>query len=161
MRVSYDIAALPSGVRVISDLAVITNPGSAFEKRTDINEGPASAEVQAILMLLEPELNSQSPLQMARAKGIVLGLTPYPVDGAIAKEKGLASPRGMLVAVVAQNGLAERGGVKVGDILLTYRGQPVSSLNDFGAALAASKKGENVRLQLWRDGAEVSVDVKL
>jgi hypothetical protein len=50
-RVSYD------------DLAVITNPGSAFEWRTEINEGPMSAEVQAFLTLLEPDLNSQSSLQ--------------------------------------------------------------------------------------------------
>jgi hypothetical protein len=50
-RVSYD------------DLAVITNPGSAFEWRTEINDGPMSAEVQAFLTLHEPELNSQSSLQ--------------------------------------------------------------------------------------------------
>jgi hypothetical protein len=161
MRVSYDIAALPNGIRVISDLAVITNPGSAFERRTEVNEGPASAEVQAILTLLEPELNSQSSLRAARGKGIVLGLTAYPVNDAIAKEKGLPSPRGILVALVSPNGPADRAGVKKGDIVVTYQGQPVSSPNDIGLALGASKKGETVRLQLWRDGAEVGVDVKL
>jgi hypothetical protein len=48
-RVSYFIAATPPAVRVVADIAVITNPGSGFEQRTEMNASQASVEVQGLL----------------------------------------------------------------------------------------------------------------
>lgn len=38
-RVSYTLASVGADVRVIADMAIITNPGSAFERRTEMNNG--------------------------------------------------------------------------------------------------------------------------
>jgi hypothetical protein len=48
-RVAYSIAQVGKDVRVVADLAVITNPGSAFERRTDLNRGVESPKVQTFL----------------------------------------------------------------------------------------------------------------
>lgn len=48
-RVTYNLIQLDKDVRVIADCAVITNPGSAFEKRTDMNGNPDTYKIQAML----------------------------------------------------------------------------------------------------------------
>jgi len=61
-RVSYSIAQSGEDVRVVTDLAAITNPGSAFERRTDLNGSAEAAKVQAFLDGLRTELkSSQTP----------------------------------------------------------------------------------------------------
>jgi hypothetical protein len=62
MRVDYSIAQAGDDVRVVADLTIITNPGSPYEKRIDINgaakeDAPAHA-VQAMLDNLRTELAS-------------------------------------------------------------------------------------------------------
>lgn len=48
-RITDTLAASPESVRVIVDLAVITNPGSAFERRTPANHSRDALEYQGIL----------------------------------------------------------------------------------------------------------------
>lgn len=58
LRVTFDIAQAGDAVRVVSDLAVITNPGSGFEQRTDLNGSAASAEIQDTLDGLKYQIKS-------------------------------------------------------------------------------------------------------
>lgn len=48
-RISYFLAPTPPSVRVVADFAIITNPGSSFERRTDLNRSEDTAQVQALL----------------------------------------------------------------------------------------------------------------
>ena len=57
-RITYTLAASPKSVRVIVDLAVITNPGSAFERRTPANHYREALEYQGILDNLRREIEA-------------------------------------------------------------------------------------------------------
>ena len=59
-RVTYSIAPLGSSTRVIADLAIITNPGSAFERRTDMNSNQDSLMFQDLLDFVAIELELES-----------------------------------------------------------------------------------------------------
>ncbi len=46
VRASYYITSTPPTVRVVADLAVITNAGSGFERRTDVNGNEDTLKIQ-------------------------------------------------------------------------------------------------------------------
>lgn len=48
-RVTFSTAEVSGGTRVVADLAVITNPGSAFERRTAFNGHEDSLQIQQML----------------------------------------------------------------------------------------------------------------
>ena len=58
-RVSYQIAQLGDDVRVVADMAIITNPGSAFEQRMDVSAGADSPLIQAFLTSVATDLEKQ------------------------------------------------------------------------------------------------------
>jgi hypothetical protein len=55
-RITYSIAQVGDDVRVVADLAAITNPGSASERSTDMNDPDAVHDVQSLLDDLRIEL---------------------------------------------------------------------------------------------------------
>jgi hypothetical protein len=59
-RERWIIAVTPANdnVRVVADIAVITNPGSAFEQRTKMNHGRESANLQATLNAIKARLEA-------------------------------------------------------------------------------------------------------
>jgi hypothetical protein len=60
-RIAYYLAVNGSDVRVVADLAIITNPGSAFERRTDVNNGADAPAIQAALNDLASSLDTPPP----------------------------------------------------------------------------------------------------
>ena len=48
-RVSYTIARIQDAIRVVADLAIITNPGSAFERQTNMNANEDSRMIQGLM----------------------------------------------------------------------------------------------------------------
>ena len=48
-RVSYTLFDSPEGVRVYADMGAVTNPGSAFEKVTEVKGGKNAVAIQSIL----------------------------------------------------------------------------------------------------------------
>ena len=52
-RVAYTFAEIGSDVRVVVDMAMVTNPGSAFENTTPMNNNPESELFQEILNNIE------------------------------------------------------------------------------------------------------------
>jgi hypothetical protein len=49
MRVSFTLVPVSDNTRVIADISVVTNPGSAFEQLTPFNNGPDSGQLQTNL----------------------------------------------------------------------------------------------------------------
>ena len=48
-RVAYLISPTNEKVRVVADMSIVTNPGSAFERRTDMNHSKDAADLQTAL----------------------------------------------------------------------------------------------------------------
>jgi len=90
-----------------------------------------------------------------------LGVGVQGVDQALAESFGLDKPRGALVSNVERGGPADAAGLKEGDVILAFDGQPVDSAGQLPAAVAAAKPGRKVELQVWREGASRKIDVTL
>ena len=58
-RISYTIVRTSGGIRVVADIAIITNPGSAFERRTEMNQHQDSLDVQRALDALKSAVEAQ------------------------------------------------------------------------------------------------------
>ena len=57
-RISYTVARIQSGIRVVADLAIVTNPGSAFERHTNMNANQDSLGVQKLLLQIKSQVEA-------------------------------------------------------------------------------------------------------
>jgi serine protease Do len=98
-------------------------------------------------------------LPQLEAKGKVtrgwMGIAIQEVTPDLANAFGLQKPQGALVAQVVTGGPAERGGIKVGDIITEYDGQQVKEANDFPLMVARTQVNREVQLKVLREGKNV------
>lgn len=76
-------------------------------------------------------------------------------------ELKLAEIRGAVVGRVIEDSPAAKAGIKVGDVLLTFRGEQIEGREHFYRLLVASMPGRMVTLGITRDGAKQNVHVAL
>jgi serine protease Do len=68
---------------------------------------------------------------------------------------------GLVISAVASNGVAERAGLLVGDVLLGVAGKPLRDAASLREALARNVgAGETVRLRVMRGGELREVEVR-
>jgi serine protease Do len=98
-------------------------------------------------------------LPQLEAKGKVtrgwVGIAIQEVTPDLANAFGLQKPHGALVAKVLTGGPAERGGIKVGDIITEYDGQRVKEANDFPLMVARTQVNKEVQMKVLREGKNV------
>jgi serine protease Do len=103
--------------------------------------------------------------EQIKAKGKVsrgqLGVNIQEVSQELAQSFGLDRPRGALVVRVEPSGPAAKGGLQVGDIVLTVNGKLVESSKDLPMMIGAMQPNSRVKLGIWRKGTEKSVEVVL
>lgn len=68
---------------------------------------------------------------------------------------------GVLFADVHADSPAGRAGLRAGDLLVEFGGEPVKNLYDFTDALGSKKPGDVVPVVVKRDGASIKVNVTL
>jgi putative serine protease PepD len=68
---------------------------------------------------------------------------------------------GAKVVKLTSGGAAEQGGVKVGDIITSFNGAPITSASELTAAVRQEKAGSKASLELLRDGSKVALQVVL
>jgi len=90
-----------------------------------------------------------------------LGVTIQDVDENIARGLGLDTPEGVLVGTVVEKGPAEKAGVKTGDVIRKINGRTVENTIELRNRIASTPPGSDVQLDLWRDGRNVEVKVRL
>jgi serine protease Do len=73
----------------------------------------------------------------------------------------LEEARGVLITQVTEDSGAEKAGMKRGDVVLKFEGQPVDSANDFRNRVAMYKPGTKVELVFLRDGKQKTLKVTL
>jgi serine protease Do len=77
-----------------------------------------------------------------------------------AEALGLGDLKGAIVADVSPGGPSARAGVQVGDVVVGVNGVPVKSSSDLTRQVARVRAGENLRLDVIRDGKRRTVDVR-
>jgi serine protease Do len=87
-----------------------------------------------------------------------LGVQIQEVTPAIAKNLGLPTEHGALVADVTKGGPAEKAGVQQGDVIVSFAGQDVAKLRDLTRVVAETPVGKPAKVTLWRKGRETTLE---
>ena len=90
-----------------------------------------------------------------------LGVVIQEVSYDLAKTFGLDKATGALVAKVLAGSPAERGGLKVGDIIRSVNGNEVRSSSDLPMTISSLKPNQTVKLGVWRKGQMHEMEIKL
>ena len=82
-----------------------------------------------------------------------LGVVIQEVNKDLAESFGLDKPAGALVAQVLDDGPAAKGGLQVGDVILSMNGQPIVMSADLPHLVGALKPGSKIDLDVVREGS--------
>lgn len=90
-----------------------------------------------------------------------LGIMIQPLTADLAKSFDLKNDKGILIAQVTKNSPADKAGLKAGDVIVSYRGRPVSEVGEFRNQVALAQPGSKVEFDIMRDGKQRTVSVKI
>ena len=89
--------------------------------------------------------------------GSYLGIGGLDITAERARSLNLKEERGVEVSSVAEDGPAAKAGIKDGDVVLEYNGQPVAGTAQFQRMVRETPVGRQVKLTIWRNGAAQTV----
>ncbi|KJK17590.1 serine protease Do [Pseudomonas sp. UC 17F4] len=90
-----------------------------------------------------------------------LGVVIQEVNKDLAESFGLDKPAGALVAQVLEDGPAAKGGLQVGDVILSMNGQPIVMSADLPHLVGGLKDGAKAKLDIIRNGKRQSLDITI
>ena len=104
---------------------------------------------------------AESVVESLRTDGRVdrgwLGVHIQRLDEALAEALGLDDAKGALVSSVMEDGPAHAAGLRPGDVILSFNGQPVDTMKDLPRIVAEVDSGTEVEIGVWRDGARTTL----
>jgi serine protease Do len=145
-----------SGGPLVNGRGEVVGINVAIVSQTGANIGIAFATPINLVKELVPQLESKGTVTRGW-----LGLAIQEVTPDIAQAFGLEKPQGALVAGIVKGGPAERGGIKVGDIVTEYDGREVKNANDFPLMVARTPVNKNVRLKILREKKELAMTMTI
>lgn len=90
-----------------------------------------------------------------------LGVQISEVTRDVAESLGLGRARGAEVAMVEPGGPADKGGVKVGDIILKFNGKDIEKSSDLPRQVGGSAVGSRASVTVWRRGSQIDLPVTI
>jgi serine protease Do len=90
-----------------------------------------------------------------------LGVTVQQVTADMAQSLNLGHSGGAIVSSVSPGSAAERAGIKQGDVIESFNGQPVDDFNSLRNRVADTAPGSNAAVTIVRDGSKKTMTVKL
>jgi serine protease Do len=89
------------------------------------------------------------------------GLEVNSVDERVANYFGLDHPEGVIVTDVKRNSPAERGGFKVGDIIVVVNGEHIANEDDITSLVGDAKAGDVLTMSIIRDRRKMTLSLTL
>lgn len=126
---------------------------SPVNKKTEDNFNGSSVEsVKAPIRILPPGINENAVIERRQGFEITGIMTAKELLQIIGAETGSANDK-LTVKSVKPNSLADRSGLKVGDIVEAVNGQKITDKNpapkfNVGESLTVSRGGENIEISL-------------
>ncbi len=79
-----------------------------------------------------------------------LGVVLYTVDQYVILRYGLAVDKGTLITEVASGSPADKAGLEVGDIIVSFAGKEITTAQELIQAIHSSQIGQEVEITYWR-----------
>ena len=124
---------------IISKVAPITSSSGGFQ-------GISFAIPIEVALNVKDQLVKTGRVSRGR-----IGVTVQEVNATLAESFGLDRPRGALVSSVESGAAGDKGGLKVGDIILKYDGKPIERSADLPLLVADTPAGKSASVEVWRD----------
>jgi serine protease Do len=90
-----------------------------------------------------------------------LGVEVQTLDQSLADSFKMKAPNGALVAKIQPDSAAARAGLKVGDVILAFNGNPIGDAGQLSARVGTATPGDKASLDVWREGKAVTVNVTI
>jgi len=90
-----------------------------------------------------------------------LGVVIQDVTPQMADMFGLKKAQGVIISDVQEDSPAAKGGIKRGDVVLSYNGRHVKNMTEFRQMVSSTKPGTKVDIVVLRDGKEKKLKVKI
>ncbi|MDG7056201.1 MAG: DegQ family serine endoprotease [Wolbachia endosymbiont of Meromenopon meropis] len=88
-----------------------------------------------------------------------LGIQVQPITREFVESLNLKDTKGALVADVVKNSPAEKGGIRVGDILLEFDGKRIDRMTQLPQMVSRTEPEKKVRIKLLRSGKEMNLSI--
>lgn len=88
-----------------------------------------------------------------------LGVAPAEVTPELAKELGLKDARGAQIKTILRGSPAQQAGIEQGDVIVQWDGKPIADPTELVFAIGRTKIGSTVKVRIWRNGAEMELQV--
>lgn len=134
-------------------------------KVVGINTAIVGANINIGIGLAIPINMAKSVYDQLVQKGKVvrgfLGVTIQDITPDLADSFKLKDTKGVLVPDVTPDSAAAKAGLKAGDIITAFDGQPVEKASEFQRRVAMKKPGSEVEITVLRDGKKQTLTAKL
>jgi Do/DeqQ family serine protease len=90
-----------------------------------------------------------------------LGVVAQDVTPTLARALGIQANSGAVISDVEPKSMAERAGLKPGDVVMALDGQPILTSGQLRNVIGAKQPGASLRISLLRDGKTLEVEAKL
>jgi serine protease Do len=147
--IQTDVAVNPgnSGGPLINLAGEVVGMNSMIYSQTGGYMGVSFAIPIEVALDVSKQLRAEGKVTRGR-----LGVRIQPMTRELAQSFKLESPNGALIASVDPGSPADKAGLKPGDVVLAFNGQPVDDPNKLPRLVAATKPGASATLKIWRDG---------
>jgi serine protease Do len=90
-----------------------------------------------------------------------VGVRIQDVPPDVAERIRLPATQGALVSGVIDGGPAAGAGLRVGDVIVNFDGQPVLTSRSFQRLVADAGVDRTVKMEIWRDGASIGAEIRI
>jgi serine protease Do len=89
-----------------------------------------------------------------------IGATIQNFSAEMAEAQGMPDQRGAIIADLTPGGPSQRAGLQAGDVVTSINGKPIKTSSGLTREVAGSRPGDNLRLEVLRDGKRRFVDIR-
>ena len=156
--IQTDVAVNPgnSGGPLFNTRGEVVGINSQIYSRSGGYQGVSFAIPIDVAAKIKDQIVKNGKVEHAR-----LGVVVQEVNQAFADSFKLDKPEGALVSSVEKGSPADKAGLQSGDVIRKVNGQAIVSSGDLPAIIGLASPGDNLKLDIWRQGAAKDLNAKL
>jgi serine protease Do len=90
-----------------------------------------------------------------------IGIGIQPMSAELARSFGLDSAAGAIIVSLEKGGPADKGGARIGDVVLEWNGEAIDEPNELPRRVAATAPGSLAHMGIWREGQRRTVELRV